>query len=58
MVKLVLSVYAGVTELADVADSKSADSNIVWVQVPPPAPTLGGKTFVLPPIFYIFIFVN
>ncbi len=32
--------------------------NTVWVQVPPPAPTLGGKTFVLPPIFYIFIFVN
>jgi len=30
----------------------------VWVQVPPPAPTLGGKTFVLPPIFYIFIFMN
>ena len=27
--------------------------NTVWVQVPPPAPTLGGKTFVLPPIFYI-----
>ena len=25
--------------------------NTVWVQVPPPAPTLGGKTFVLPPIF-------
>ena len=32
--------------------------NTVWVQVPPPAPTLGGKTFVLPPNFYIFIFVN
>lgn len=41
--------------MADAADSKSADSNIVWVQVPPPAPTLGGKTFVLPPIF---IFMN
>jgi len=26
----------------------------VWVQAPPPAPTLGGKTFVLPPIFYIY----
>ena len=24
--------------MADAADSKSADSNIVWVQVPPPAP--------------------
>ena len=32
--------------------------NTVWVQVPPTAPTLGGKTFVLPPIFYIFKFVN
>ena len=32
--------------------------NTVWVQVPPPAPTLGGKTFVLPPIFYIFIFMD
>ena len=31
--------------------------NTVWVQVPPPAPTLGGKTFVLPPIFlYIYIY--
>ena len=26
--------------MADAADSKSADSNIVWVQVPPPAPQL------------------
>ena len=25
--------------MADAADSKSADSNIVWVQVPPPAPS-------------------
>ena len=32
--------------------------NTVWVQVPPPAPTLGGKTFVLPPIFYMFIIPN
>ena len=30
--------------------------NTVWVQVPPPAPTLGGKTFVLPPIFYILAY--
>ena len=26
--------------MVDVADSKSADGNIVWVRVPPPAPTL------------------
>ena len=25
-------------ELVDVADSKSADGNIMWVRVPPPAP--------------------
>ena len=29
---------AGVMELVDVADSKSADGDIVWVRVPPPAP--------------------
>ena len=38
MIEYVLSTYAGVAELADAADSKSAGSNIVWVQVPPPAP--------------------
>ncbi len=31
--------------------------NTVWVQVPPPAPTLGGKTFVLPPIFIFIEFI-
>ena len=31
------SKYAGVSELADEADSKSVDGNIVWVQVPSPA---------------------
>ena len=30
---------AGVMELVDVADSKSADGDIVWVRVPPPAPS-------------------
>ena len=40
------------------ADALDQAGNTVWVQVPPPAPTLGGKTFVLPPIFYIFIFMN
>ncbi len=30
-------VSAGVSELADEADSKSVDGNIVWVQVPSPA---------------------
>lgn len=30
--------------------------NTVWVQVPPPAPTLGGKTFCLTAYFlYIYI---
>ena len=40
--------------MVDVADSKSADGNIVWVRVPPPAPnknesydTIGIATFVL-----------
>ena len=30
--------YAGVMELVDVADSKSADGDIVRVRVPSPAP--------------------
>ena len=30
-------ISAGVAELADAADSKSADRKIVWVRVPPPA---------------------
>ena len=41
---------AGVMELVDVADSKSADGDIVGVRVPPPAPkqmptldAVGGK---------------
>ena len=36
---------AGVTESADVPDSKSGDGNIVWVQVPPPAPQKRGSTY-------------
>ena len=28
---------AGVAELADAADSKSAGRKVVWVRVPPPA---------------------
>ncbi len=31
-------IFAGVMELVDVADSKSADGDIMWVRVPPPAP--------------------
>ena len=41
-------------ELVDVADSKSADGDIMWVRVPPPAPnkhynfdTIGIETVVL-----------
>ena len=30
---------AGVAELADAADSKSADLTVLWVRVPPPVPT-------------------
>ena len=30
--------YVGVMELADVTDSKSVDSDIVWVRPPSPAP--------------------
>ena len=30
--------FAGVMELVDVADSKSAGGDSVWVRVPPPAP--------------------
>ncbi len=32
-----LMTYAGVSELADEADSKSVVGNYVWVRVPPPA---------------------
>ena len=40
-------VPAGVMELVDVADSKSADGDIVGVRVPPPAPTEAGSLFEL-----------
>ena len=33
----IIFVRAGMSELADEADSKSVDGNIVWVQVPLPA---------------------
>ena len=32
----IIFVRAGMSELADEADSKSVDGNIVWVQVPLP----------------------
>lgn len=35
---IIIVAPAGVMELVDVADSKSADGNIMWVRVPPPAP--------------------
>ena len=34
-----LNKCAGVMELVDVADSKSAGGDSVWVRVPPPAPS-------------------
>jgi hypothetical protein len=33
-----ISIVAGVVELADAPDSKSGGGNSVWVQLPPPAP--------------------
>ena len=35
--KTVITCCAGVSELADEADSKSVGGNVVWVRVPPPA---------------------
>lgn len=37
--------YGDVMELADVADSKSADSDIVWVRLPPSPPIRDTKHF-------------
>ena len=34
----IIYMYAGVSESADEADSKSVACKGVWVQVPPPAP--------------------
>ena len=36
-------IYGDVVELADAADSKSADGDIVWVQVPPSPPERNPK---------------
>ena len=49
---------AGVMELVDVADSKSAGGDSVWVRVPPPAPsseTLDTSVFEASGVFF---FVN
>ena len=35
---MVFALCAGVAELADAPDSKSGDSDIVWVRAPPPVP--------------------
>ena len=46
---------AGVMELVDVADSKSADGDIMWVRVPPPAPpseALGTSAFEAPGVSF------
>ena len=34
---------ADVAELVDARDLKSLDGNVVWVRVPPPAPTAGAE---------------
>lgn len=39
--------------MADASDSKSDDSNIVWVQVPPPAPLF---LHILVEIFILLLF--
>ena len=41
-------VLAGVLELADETDSKSVGGNVVWVQVPPPAPSKHYKKDIMP----------
>ena len=52
----IIFVRAGMSELADEADSKSVDGNIVWVQVPSPAlkKLLFRGVFLL--AFYLFNF--
>lgn len=45
--------------MADASDSKSDDSNIVWVQVPPPAPLLSPHSrgdFYFPFILCVFLY--
>ena len=42
---IVRFLYAGVTELVDVTDSKSVDGDIVRVRVPPSAPPTPGEEF-------------
>lgn len=45
--------------MADAADSKSADSNIVWVQVPPPAPNqYNPNLFPIGDGFGLFVFFD
>ena len=39
----IIFVRAGMSELADEADSKSVCGNAVWVQVPPPALLIRGQ---------------
>ena len=45
---------AGVAELADAADSKSADREVVWVRVPPPAFISSGRKSLIKgfPVFF------
>ena len=45
--------YAEVAELVDAADSKSAGSNVLGVQVPPSVPLYANNILNIKDIFYI-----
>lgn len=46
------------TELVDVADSKSAGSNIVWVRVPLSALKKKKQNLILGFCFFFFVYLN
>ena len=42
--------------MADATDSKSVDGDIVWVQVPPPAPPVPESFFAVLEFFIVILF--